>query len=744
MVEKMLFLLASIALMLCDKGVAVGWENNVNISICNWQQLRANIIRDTIYLDGGSTWYRYGESDGQWGQLVNDGNVHGLLYTLNLGLPFDNTTNQTGLLQSMEKAGSSASNNIAPNYKDGVMFANDDEFILYGGLALFEGFENAQLPNQILGYEADQWGPYRESWSPGFLQKTLPNGATRFVTNGAGVSVPSENLGFYFSGMRSEDWGLIAEGGFPNITANVTANTLISVNMTTMRDEKWENDTLPDNIPARANAELVWIPVSESGALIAMGGVTDPEVLNPSRSLTEEQMIAANSSSRTFMTSLPVYDIANKKWYLQNTTGDIPPQTASFCSVVAAAPDNSSYNIYIYGGYNGVYAEDPPYDDVYVLSVPSFTWIKVYSGQQKHARSGHKCIKTYPDQMFVLGGIFEGDSTICLDGGFIQVFNLNTLRFQDSYSPEQWNEYQVPSIITDKIGGNANGAATKTAPAAWADDSLATLFSSKYTKTMPTYYPYALVSNTSTPTATSVTPTKVPSPSNSHNPLPVWVGPVLGVVLGFIVIAVLVVCLLVYRWRQYKRALESGDASHGSTHSHVLNWMKHGMHMRHSKSSVPAVSEVEANEKHTSYGFSAGTPAHYAVSPVATEASGLPIHELDAAPQGRFELETPHNSPIESYFTSGRHYSSSLDSVVMSGQHDNKSPTESFHSSEGNSPTVRSGIQRQTSDLSSPLSDISEHQSESRPHSRDSSDHSNELVSPLAVIPRLRISRQQR
>lgn len=194
---------------------------------------------------------------------------------------------------------------------------------------------------------------------------------------------------------------------------------------------------------------------------------------------------------------------------------------------------------------------------------------------------------------------------------------------------EESKYFHIVSIWIATDFASANGAATKTAPAAWADDSLATLFSSKYTKTMPTYYPYALVSNTSTPTATSVTPTKVPSPSNSHNPLPVWVGPVLGVVLGFIVIAVLVVCLLVYRWRQYKRALESGDASHGSTHSHVLNWMKHGMHMRHSKSSVPAVSEVEANEKHTSYGFSAGTPAHYAVSPVATEASGLPIHELD-------------------------------------------------------------------------------------------------------------------
>lgn len=116
---------------------------------------------------------------------------------------------------------------------------------------------------------------------------------TRFLTNGAGVSIPSENLGFYFSGMRGKDWGIIAEGGFPNNTANLTASTLISVNMTTMRDEIWENDTLPDTIPARANAELVWIPISESGALIAMGGVTNPEVLSPIRHLTEEQMVAA-------------------------------------------------------------------------------------------------------------------------------------------------------------------------------------------------------------------------------------------------------------------------------------------------------------------------------------------------------------------------------------------------------------------------------------------------------------------
>lgn len=139
--------------------------------------------------------------------------------------------------------------------------------------------------------------------------------------------------------------------------------------------------------------------------------------------------------------------------YLQNTTGDIPPQLTLFCSVVASASDRSSFNIYIYGGYDGVNAGSTPSDDVYILSIPSFVWIKAYSGQPLHGRSGHKCLKVYPDQMFVLGGIFQNDPTICLDGGYVQVFNLNTLEFQDSYSPSNWSNYSVPSIVTEQIGG---------------------------------------------------------------------------------------------------------------------------------------------------------------------------------------------------------------------------------------------------------------------------------------------------
>lgn len=123
-----------------------------------------------------------------------------------------------------------------------------------------------------------------------------------------------------------------------------------------------------------------------------------------------------------------------------------------FCSVMAPASDGT-FNIYIYGGFDGINAGSTPSDDVYILSVPSFTWVKVYSGQSSHGRSGHKCIKVYPDKMFVLGGIYKNDPLICLDGGFLQVFNLNTLEFQDSYDPNDWSNYSVPSIVTHNIGG---------------------------------------------------------------------------------------------------------------------------------------------------------------------------------------------------------------------------------------------------------------------------------------------------
>jgi hypothetical protein len=119
---------------------------------------------------------------------------------------------------------------------------------------------------------------------------------------------------------------------------------------------------------------------------------------------------------------------------------------------VASAADGSSHNIYLYGGDDGTDPEKIPFDDVYILTLPAFTWIHATNGTTRHGRSGHRCIKAFPDQMLVLGGLYK-DPSLCVDGGVVQVFNLNTLQFQDTFLPDTWSPYQVPVTVTERIGG---------------------------------------------------------------------------------------------------------------------------------------------------------------------------------------------------------------------------------------------------------------------------------------------------
>lgn len=144
------------------------------------------------------------------------------------------------------------------------------------------------------------------------------------------------------------------------------------------------------------------------------------------------------------MKTVSVYDVVGQKWYQQNTTGDTPPQLTQFCSVVAAANDTSSFNVYIYGGFDGVNTSHTPSDDVYILSIPSFTWIKAYTGVPLHGRSGHRCVKPYPDQMFVIGGEWEDPGTGCVDGGIIQVSELLLSSGSLAYSRDRYS-ISIPS-----------------------------------------------------------------------------------------------------------------------------------------------------------------------------------------------------------------------------------------------------------------------------------------------------------
>ena len=276
------------------------------------------------------------------------------------------------------------------------------------------------------------------------------------------------------------------------------------------------------------------------------------------------------------MSTVSVYDIANKVWYKQVTSGKTPPQLTQGCTVVASADDGSSHNIYWYGGYDGTNESDPYSDDVWILSVPSFMWIKFTTGNSTHGRAGHRCVKPYPDQMFVIGGqasIPNSGPPLCLDGGLIQNFNLSSGDWLDSYDPKVWTNYTVPEVIIQVIGGNGDGGATQTAPTpnGFSNSSLNAVFKQSYnTSKITAWYPYQSTTPTSHPTAS------VSAVSHASG-TPTYLAPVLGVVLGLFFITLIILAFLLYRRRKFLRLNNSTNPSENGTmnnHFWVSNWLR--------------------------------------------------------------------------------------------------------------------------------------------------------------------------
>ncbi|CAG8369309.1 unnamed protein product [Penicillium salamii] len=539
-----LFLVTALTVLALVVNGVVGqcstFQTQVNVSMCNWQGLRATVLRDTLYLDGGRIWYQQGHDDACPGYVEDDALIANLYY-LNLSTPFNTSSDFMNTLSNMSIAGGAATN-IAPNYVGGAMLSNDNEFYLYGRRKASS--TDPPPEDRVLSYNAYQYGAHKSLWAAGWTQESLSENVTQRITNGAGASAPSENLGFYFSGMRASDWG---DFTYDDADANKTANTLITVDTSVMRKGEWSNTTLPSYIPGRSSAELVWVPVSGSGVLVAIGGVINPSSIFGNAKSNSTRTDESKEISPTFMETVSVYDVESKTWYLQNTTGDTPPQLTEFCSVLASAADGSSHNIYIYGGYDGLKKTANPSDDVYILSLPSFKWIKAYSGTSTHSRRGHRCLKIYPDQMLAVGGLHVDESR-CLEGGVIVDFNLNTLKFQDEYDPAKWSDYKVPDLVTAEIGGNSDGGATTTAPSSWTNSSLAGVFGKKYSKKVDSYWPY----NTDTSTKEDN--------DNGGGGFPGWAGAIIGVVLGLLIIAFLVGFWL---WRRRQRQRQAKAAEKG-------------------------------------------------------------------------------------------------------------------------------------------------------------------------------------
>lgn len=278
------------------------------------------------------------------------------------------------------------------------------------------------------------------------------------------------------------------------------------------------------------------------------------------------------------MKVIDIYDVATGDWYKQPTV-DGPGALTRGCAVVAVADDHSSYNVYYYGGFDGINNLDPFSDEVWVLSLPSFTWHRINEGKEIHGRAGHKCFKPYADQMMVFGGYTPeaGDSGgSCLDGGPIVTFNLSSGEWMDEYNPEKFDDYAVPTKVQDKIGGNGAGGATLVtpSPSGWAARGLGEIFGESYDmKKIATYGPYNTTESTDRP--------NLPNDGDDDGGgggggLPSWVGPVLGVIIGLIVIitGTVLFCLWKRRGIFRHRSSEGGTEDAGMR---IVSWMR-GQH----------------------------------------------------------------------------------------------------------------------------------------------------------------------
>ncbi|KAF4920919.1 Kelch repeat-containing protein [Colletotrichum viniferum] len=369
-----------------------------------------------------------------------------------------------------------------PAVANGYLWNDYNYLYLYGGQFAdndgAEGVYATPAAVSIWRYSVkdNSWLEFSDPKTSSGNYSTDANVAVQRSSEGAGLSVPELGLSWYFGGHLDQSttpgWSIHTPRVYLKSLLEFTHPGYMNTGVYSLRGAGAADGGVFRNItegglqdseafPERADGALVFVPGwGVRGVLIGMAG----------------------GSADTFVDdlgTLDVYDIATSEWYHQKTTGDKPSVRVNPCAVVASAPDASSFQIYFFGGQNlQPYKQQTQYNDMYILTIPSFTWIKVDEGDGVPSpRAGHTC-SMRDGQMVVMGG-YIGQNETCDNSG-VYVFNASSLQWSDSFkaadhpadiSPDNsvlagsWG-YKVPGKVQSVIGGDSDGGATATTPAA--------------------------------------------------------------------------------------------------------------------------------------------------------------------------------------------------------------------------------------------------------------------------------------
>lgn len=290
---------------------------------------------------------------------------------------------------------------------------------------------------------------------------------------GSSTEAPDQGLAFYLHGRTDNGTNI---GAKDSGDVQILLDGMIVIDMVRHTSKNISTAGMRDAQP-RLGGGLQYVPtIGNNGLLVALGG----------RVFDGVQPVSSQSRGRLLgFDTVDVFDLAsyfntksNGTWYTQSTSGEVPPARIDSCTVLTSAPDNSSHNIFLYGGWDPTATGNNTkyFDDMYVLSLPSFTWIKMFEGESP--RFGHTCHLAAGRQLLTIGGSTQhGNITDTCDweAESIAVLDLPTMTwgsvFTTGYQP-----YVLSNALVEKLGGTAQGNATLREPASgWASVEFETI-----------------------------------------------------------------------------------------------------------------------------------------------------------------------------------------------------------------------------------------------------------------------------
>lgn len=336
-------------------------------------------------------------------------------------------------------------------------------------------------------------------WRPGLSVVQIPDiggdvNQSNYIVDGSYTSMSDQERGYLFSGMVGANGGYVRTMTGDNATDHptITNTSFIRVNMTIPDKVSFDYLRWPDDLVARAQGALVWIPYGTEGTLIAIGGIQMP---------ADEFLIAPETiNGDRCMTELAVYDIANDAWHVQPTTGpdEQPRQTAKFCTAIVATEDGNSQEIFVYGGYSGTDNDTDVRDDVWVLSVPAFHWTRLTTPERTspHGRYGNVCFTPNPSTFITVGDSdYMGspmNSKLIVD-----VLDLNSGAWTSKYNSSSDVPFRASTDLQQRLQwDSASGPGEKYTSIDFLNSSaLNTLFQTRYSGQITMYWPYSEVNS---------------------------------------------------------------------------------------------------------------------------------------------------------------------------------------------------------------------------------------------------------